>query len=277
MYRGLIAVDLDGTLLQPDFVIADKDREALKKAHESGYLIAICTGRSAHLIKRKVVDWDIKDFINVIIGCNGTEYYDCNDRDEVEILGNITKAGVLEVFDIIADIKESYGFTWYSDTDVYTYGDNPRVERLRTQMQLPVTFVTKEELIEIFPEKWPKAVFFFEDPDLKYKLKELIDNKKQEAYDMVFSHELILEMIPSNINKGTALKEIARRNNIPTKDIMAIGDQENDRQMLENSGFAVAMGNAIEALKEIADYISGDLKDNGFAQAVEVFISKRQI
>ena len=275
MYRGLIAVDLDGTLLQNDFSLTAKDKAAVKKAHEAGYMIAICTGRSAHLVKRKVIDWDIAECVNVAIGCNGAEYCDCFGDNEVEIIGYITNAGVREVFEIMADVKEDYGFTWYSATDIYTSGKHERVTNMAKQMNLPITYFDRDKVTEVFPDKWPKAVFFFKNPNLRY-IKDMIDSNKKEAYDMVFSLDIIMEMIPQGINKGTALKEIAKRFDLAKADIMAIGDEENDREMLENSGFAVAMGNATESIKEIADYITADCENSGVAQAIEVFIKKNR-
>ena len=274
MYRGLIAIDLDGTILQLTYEVSAKDREALKKAHDLGYLIAICSGRSAHLVKREIVKWKIKEYIDIIAGCNGAEYYDPSKSEEVEMLGYITKEDIKEVFDILAT-EGNYGFTWYSTTAVYTSSDHPRADRLGKQIELPVTHIAKDKVVEAFPDKWPKTVIYLENPSKRY-IKELIYSKKQKAYDLVFTLDVVMEVIPEGINKGTILLEIAKRYNIAKKDIMAIGDEENDAEMLRNSGFAVAMGNAVESLKEIADYITADLEDNGFAEAVEVFIKRNQ-
>ena len=271
--KGLIAIDLDGTLLQEPFYISDSDLEALEKAASLGYLLALCTGRSIYTLLGKLAELRIKDVISIYCGCNGAEYYDIRDAGEVEILGGVTQAAVKEAIGILAGV--AYGFVWYTEKLIYTTSDNPRLERVKTQMSLPYVFVDKEKISEEFPKKAAKAVFVLYEKE-QYQLKELLDKHKKGDYDVVFSDPIILELIPKGINKGSAFREICKRNDIDPENTMAIGDHDNDLPMLQSSCFGVAMGNAVELLKKEANYITGTLEANGVAEAIEVFLNRQK-
>ena len=264
---------MDGTLLQDFDTIADKDREALRTAHEQGYLIALSTGRSVYVIKRRLAFWQLEDIVDIISGCNGAEFIDLKVSDKAEVLGGITKKAAQEALRLAAD--EDFGFAWYSEHEVHTNPENPHLEAMAAQMGVPVVLVAKEDLGAAFPDFWPKGVFFLRSKDDQY-IQQLIEKDRKEDYRLVLSDEIILEMISPDIDKGTVIKEICKRKNIARENTMAIGDRENDKEMLMESGFGVAMGNAIPELKAVADYVTADVKDNGVAQAVAKFISREK-
>ncbi len=81
-----------------------------------------------------------------------------------------------------------------------------------------------------------------------------------------------LEVMNKGVTKGNAVKILAQMYGIDRKEIIAIGDNENDMSMIEYAGLGIAMGNAEEALKNAADYITGDYQKDGVAEAIERFI-----
>jgi len=271
MNKGLIAIDMDGTLLQREFTIKDKDLAALKKAHDQGYMIAICTGRGAAVIIKHMTALRLDDIADVLIGSNGSQYYDVKDK-EIEDLGWITKECMVEGLRLCGD--EKFGFSWYTGDVLYSNKNNHRLEIMAKQMAADTVVYEDEELIENLPERWPKAIFFLKEERQRY-LKDYIEKHKTQPFDLVFSENLFMEMIPQGINKGTALDEVCKRNNIDHKDVMAIGDGENDIQMLQKSGFAVAMGNAVAVMKENADYVTADIENCGVAEAIEKYLEIR--
>ena len=263
---------MDGTLLQDFDTIAAKDREALRVARDQGYLIAISTGRSCYVIKRRLAFWQLEDIVDIIVGCNGGELLDLKVSDKAEIMGGISKAAVKEALKIAKD--EEFGFAWYTEHEVYTNPENPHLQEMVDQMGVPAVIIPKQDLAEAFPEVWVKAVFFLRTKDDQY-LQQLIEKERKEYYRLVLSDDVILEMMSPDIDKGTIIKELCKRKNIARENTMAIGDQANDKEMLLESGFGVAMGNAIPALKEIADYVTANVEDNGVAQAVYKFITRK--
>jgi len=81
-----------------------------------------------------------------------------------------------------------------------------------------------------------------------------------------------LEVMNKGINKGNAIRILAEIYGINREEIIAIGDNENDISMIEYAGLGIAMGNAVDTLKERADYITGNYDEDGVAQAIEKFV-----
>lgn len=76
-------------------------------------------------------------------------------------------------------------------------------------------------------------------------------------------------MLNKSASKGQALKDLAQILSIPRENIMAIGDNENDIDMIEYAGMGVAMGNAIASVKDVSDYITDTNEQDGVAKAIE--------
>ena len=86
------------------------------------------------------------------------------------------------------------------------------------------------------------------------------------------SKENYLEIVDPNINKAIALDFLAKKLNVRQEEVMAIGDSNNDLDMIKYAGFGVAMGNAFETVKAVADVVTGSNEESGVATAIEKFI-----
>jgi len=270
-YCGMIMVDLDGTFLKKDYTTSQEDRDALIKAKEAGYLIVLCTGRSAYMIIKRFTEFQLDGIVDIIIGCNGSQYYDVHKDEDVEILGYVTKAVAQEVLRL-TDNKE-YGFAWYGKDEFYTNVSNKFIADISEQLRIPPVIYSDEEIGDKFPEKWPKAVMFLNTLEQR-SLREVIEAGKTESFDTVFSSPKLLEILPPGVNKGSAFEIISARFNIPQENTMAIGDEDNDVPMLKKCRFGVAMANGTPLCKESADYITGSLQDHGLSQAVYKFLNE---
>ncbi|MBI3913183.1 MAG: HAD-IIB family hydrolase, partial [Chloroflexi bacterium] len=92
---------------------------------------------------------------------------------------------------------------------------------------------------------------------------------------VVRSFERYVELTHGDSSKGNAVKWLSAQWNIPREEIIAIGDQDNDRSMLEYAGLGVAMGNAIERLKSVAQFVAPSAAEDGAAVVIEKFILGR--
>ena len=132
-----------------------------------------------------------------------------------------------------------------------------------------------------------RAVDSFDNVELKnvYKLLAIVydENKMQELIKfmqerykgvlcIVRSHKYYMEITDPNATKGAALNFLKDYWGIAKSDVLATGDQDNDYEMLKNAGIKVAMENASPKLKEIADYICPDVKQDGVCAAVERYV-----
>ena len=82
------------------------------------------------------------------------------------------------------------------------------------------------------------------------------------------------EVLPKNNNKGTGLKKLAEKLGIKQEEVMAIGDGNNDIEMLKFAGVGVAMGNGTKMAKDAANYITDTNENNGVAKAIEKFLGE---
>ncbi|MFP7737476.1 HAD family hydrolase [Priestia aryabhattai] len=86
----------------------------------------------------------------------------------------------------------------------------------------------------------------------------------------------MLQFLPNNTSKGKAVLEVADQLNIDKSEIISFGDSYNDLEMISSTGLGVAMGNACDQLKEVANYITKSNKDDGVAYVLEELIKNEQ-
>ena len=90
--------------------------------------------------------------------------------------------------------------------------------------------------------------------------------------NIVKSTDYYCEFVSPKADKGIAIEFLANKWGIKKEEILAIGDQDNDIQMLQTAGFGVAMGNGSPNIKKVADYIAPTVLEFGFAEAMKKFV-----
>lgn len=99
--------------------------------------------------------------------------------------------------------------------------------------------------------------------------------EREGVFELVGSLQYNIEINAVGVNKGTGLVNLGKMLGIRREEIMACGDGDNDIAMLKEVGFGVAMANAEEKVKAVADYITESNNDEGAAKAIEKFVLKR--
>ncbi len=270
MYR-VIALDLDGTLLNSKKELSEVNRSALSRAAAQGVEIVPTTGRFFDAMPDVVRSLK---FINYAITVNGAEVYDIRN-DAVVYRADIPyKRGVeiMEHLDTLPVIYDCYmdGWGWmtrafYEAADQYVLGDARLLEMIRS-LRKPV-----DELKTFVLEKrrpLQKIQMFFQDLELRnLALQEL----PKRFPDMAISSSSInnIEINSAEANKGTALCVLCETLGISASQSIAFGDGLNDIAMLRAAGVGVAMENAIAQAKAAADIITGSCDDNGVAQLID--------
>lgn len=118
----------------------------------------------------------------------------------------------------------------------------------------------------------PNNILMSKEPEKNVELSELLMDKFGDRTTQVRSTPWYYEIMPANISKGTSLVDIAKFYNIAHEDIIAFGDEMNDYSMIEMAGVGVAMGNAVDEIKEVADYVTLSNNDDGIADYIYKFI-----
>lgn len=258
----LIAIDIDGTLLNNDKKILPQTKQDIISAHKEGKIICICTGRGypAALRYIKELDLDIP-----LILYNGSRVRMTND-DKLIYNATIDLCVAKKVYNIINAHNGTCCF-WREDKLYFNKNDEYTAyyENLTTIKPNIIDFANDE----LF-ENINKFIWFGNSDYLETVQKEILNDV--DGIDYFKSQTHILEIVPVGISKGNTLAILADKLGIKQEDVIAIGDDENDISMIKYAGLGVAMGNAKPIVKDNATYITLTNEENGVGEVIRKFM-----
>lgn len=266
----LIAVDLDGTLLSSTNQILPETEKVLKQVNSNGIKVVLATGRPLSGTMP----------FNKQLGLLGSEQYDIvfngaviqnlagkvmmNQEMDYRDFANMRRLQRLAHVNLHFETPECF---WTCDQNI---GINLSVNCAMTNNVIKVR--KAEDISQDF--SFNKAGF--SETDSLEEVEKLWNNIPEwvfAKYDVVRTFSSNIEVNVKNASKGNALVELADRLKIAQSQVMVFGDQGNDISMFSNPSFKkVAMGNAIEMIKENADYITEDNDNDGIAKAIKKFV-----
>lgn len=263
----LIGVDLDGTLLNSKNEISDYSKEVIYKALEQGHKVAIITGRdyysSIHIAKELFAG------INggILASSNGAHVYDL--KSNKTIINHLIKR---EVAKNIISFSRSLGLTYFIYKDNKVLVDNIEtydIDYIHTKNKIDIVVVDKLE--DYINEGLNKVVISGKADKIIENIGKIKDRFSNEI-NPVCSMPQFIDCMPVDINKGICINELGEYYNIDRKDIVSFGDGINDIEMLEASGIAISMGNAVDSVKKISDYVGLSNDDDGVAKFIEKYL-----
>ena len=258
----LIIADLDGTLVNKTYVTR-KTLKTLKTLKEKGYLFTIATGR--HMVATKELVKTLNVDLPVICG-NGAIIYDFK-KDEIIKKELIDSNTVEYIVDLC--IEKQIDFLMYTTKDVT--GTKQAKDKIHAEIGYFDTHVVKKEDLKKYIRIGVfKILAIDKNPKKLIELKEALSQQKEIA--MVQSKPIFLDINFKHTNKGKSIQYLSKYLNVDIKDVFAIGDQENDITMIKSAHLGVAMGNAHEKLKEVADQITLSYEEDGFTYAINRWI-----
>lgn len=262
MYK-LIAIDVDDTLLNDDLIVTDATKRAMEEAIARGVTVTLATGRM-YASARKIAD---QIQLNVpIITYQGS------------LVKTLLDGQVLYERSVPTDAaKQLYAYTeehglhlqLYVDDVLYVQTDNEKAQRYSKLSKIP--YVVAENFEALLEQPNTKMLIIDEPSyldEVAEQLKPLIGDRvhitKSKAHYLEFMHK--------EGTKGHALRFMAEHLGCTIDQTIAIGDAWNDHEMIEAAGLGVAMGNAIPALKEVADYVTLTNNEDGVAHVINKFV-----
>lgn len=236
----LIALDMDGTLLGSNHRVSETNNEAIIKAREKGVEVIISTGRHYQTSSYIAKELDIHYLITV----NGSEIWTMTG----ELIARQTlDARIIEKLVALKDEHQTWA--WLSSTDQIWRGEVPN---------------------DILAHEWLKFGFDTKDPETKGKIMETIES--WEEIELSNSSPTNIEVNAVGVNKAAAIEVVCERIGISMSQVMAMGDSLNDIKMIEQAGLGIAMGNAQEEVKKVADWETTTNDQDGVARAIEEWI-----
>ncbi|WPX08372.1 Cof-type HAD-IIB family hydrolase [Anaerocellum danielii] len=272
MYK-LIAIDLDMTLLDRNKNISYRNKKAIELAKEKGVKIVLCSGRILKGVMYFAKVLGLCD--QVIVACNGAIVRDLKKNKDIYYVG-LENEKSLEISRICKE-NDIYYHYYFRDTMIARRLDysskfyHEKNKELPKEEKIDIIIDDSEQTLKSCGNLVTKFVIIDKDVEKVNQVRKIIE-KSLSGVETTKSDINILEVMKEGVNKKKALEFVCFYLGIDPKEIMAIGDNENDLQMIEFAGLGVAMENAIEELKRVADYVTKSHEDDGVARAIEKFV-----
>lgn len=267
----LIALDMDGTLLNGKKEITPGNRKALERAARAGKDIVLSTGRCRPEL------WEFTDQIPGLryLNCtSGALVYDLQEKKEIykqalapELVKKILEFALLEgammhLLDRLSIVQTSQ-WTRMEDYGMGVY--KPMYERVVT---------SREDLYGSFcsaPFPVEKVNLYHKSMESRERTIERVRNAGLPV-TMAYAESSSLEFSAEGVDKGIGLTKLCEHLGLPLSRTIAVGDADNDLSVLKAAGLSVAMGNANEAVKAVSDVVVADCEHDGCAEAIERFL-----
>lgn len=257
----LIATDIDGTILKYNYEFNQEVKDCIKKLTQSGVKVVLVTGRmheaTKHIAEELGLDTPIVSYQGGLVKYNGETLYERN-LDQKSAKEIVTWAK-----------KNKVHLNLYMNDELYVEKDSPTIRRYIIQ---GISHFNIKSFDEINLEKINKMLLInYEDENKVTMWKEYLQAKYKEVH-FIKSTPYYCEICHPEATKACAVNFLKEYWELESEEVMTIGDQNNDIDLLSAGGIKVAMGNATEELKAVADYTTDTVENNGFVKAVEKFV-----
>ncbi len=267
-YKLLVA-DIDGTLVDKNGAISAEDKDALARVGDSGIQVSLSTGRVVQACLRIISQLSLDGYHMFFDGAlvsnpeKGEEVYVKPIGEE--LVGQIVD--FVHLNEINLDLYSATHYfvereTWSTDIRRQFFGIEPTVIDFTNLWQKER--IIKGTLVVLSAEERAKADNFRR----QFKSSLSFSGTRTPAYPEVD----FINVVAPDVSKGKALEALASFLEIPLTEVIAIGDGANDISLLSSAGLAVAMDNAPDELKAVADYVTLDIEHSGVAAAINKFL-----
>lgn len=273
----LIASDIDGTLLNSEHVISDRTREVIHQARAQGYEFMLATGRNYESAVAIAEELHLDPQAIPIVSLNGMRVehpsrkyhalqapmsYEACER--MEELGMKYFMGILYCYEdtiyFQMDEKSEKDFVFGEDEDrLRFFSDGAKISRIDRLTDIGDRFERNDSILKIV---------YIQNADYTELIKERIAQEMDGDHDLLMVAPGWAEIMPKRINKGAAILEYASRRGIAPSEVLCFGDSDNDLTMIQSAGIGVAMENARNSLKIVADAITLTNDENGVAEYI---------
>ena len=290
MYK-LIAIDLDGTLLNSYGEISKEDKEYLQELIKQGIKVVLTSGRTNSAMENFAEELGANEYM--ICG-NGANIYDIKNKRNI-YNQYLSKEKILQIAKITE--QNSIYYNVYTESSIITkslnyntlfyYSENNKkpenkktnieivenisqyIKDLNVQNFLKVTVCDEESMIFNRIMKKLKQIKGVDVLEVSHMARKLIKYGREEKEIQYY----YTEISNKNVNKWRAIEHLIRELSILPEEVIAIGDNINDISMLQNAGKGIAMGNSVPLVKEQADFITKDNNSSGVSKALKVFLN----
>ena len=247
-----VFLDIDGTLISDSFNIPKRNRQAIAAAREKGHMVFINTGRSYGNIPPQLhCQFDVD---GIIAGIGAM----IKIGDETVHKMSMSKELVKRLTDYAFEHRE-YWYIFEGFNRIYTVSND-----IRQRSDYQISLESPEDYALMSDDEIQVVAMGVKVPD---DFKEIFRDEIT-----VFQFDTYADCVIKGINKATGIEKVLELTGIKKENTIAIGDSNNDFDMINYAGIGVAMANSQRSILDIADYITASAKDCGVADAIEKFL-----
>lgn len=261
----MIVLDIDDTLVNSKRELTEKTKDALIKAQENGVKVTLCSGRPTLGMKKLANQLQLDKFGGYIISFNGANVTDAKD-DSLMYENCLSVEQIHKLYDL--SVENGVGIHTYSSTHIIAEKLYKYTQRECEITEIP--FKQVENFKETINNPVVKAIMA-DEPELLSEIEQKVLKHTKGMYD-TFSKPYFFEFMNEGVDKGLSMKFLCEKIGIPLEKVIAFGDSHNDLPMLKYAGKSIAMGNAVDEAKEIADFVTKSNDEEGISYALDLFL-----
>ncbi|MEW9051442.1 MAG: Cof-type HAD-IIB family hydrolase [Neobacillus sp.] len=237
----LIALDMDGTLLNEKHLVSEENQRAIQDAQDQGVHVVLSTGRSLRTCKEHA---DSLRLMSYLVTVNGSEIW--NEKRELVERNTVKSELVQWMWELTKMYQTKY---WAISPQGNWFDDMPD---------------------DIHDREWLKFCFNTKDDAIREKIMLALHSKGE--FEITNSSPRNIEVNAVGINKAKALTRVCKLLGISMQNVMSVGDSLNDLAMIREAGLGIAMENAQPIVKETADWVTATNTEDGVALAIRKWV-----
>lgn len=259
----LVAIDIDGTLLNDDYEVSKRTEYAIKALHEKGIKVTLASGRGPKSCDRYLEQLHIRE--DAIVH-NGGSIYDFKSQKAKSVIG-------FEVEQMIPFVEycheQKIQFDINTALDMYVEQLLPGSEEMYHLFNIQP--IVLEDVRQI-TDKVVKFTLFGQNEQLDSALPQML--QRFPDYRIIRSGEYFIDIMHAQTTKAHALERLLMNLDIQTNQVLTIGNYYNDLEMIRMAGVGIAMGNAPVDVQQEADHVTGSNNEEGVALVLERLLTE---
>lgn len=267
----LLLSDLDETLLNDDGTINDENISAIKKFTDNGGFFVPNTGRSYTSVYPTLKTLGLDQKKQFVISYNGGAIAEVEPNGETKIIvQHGMQLDLAKTIFKLGQVQEDVDTHIYTLDKLFIHNISESDKKYMSERQVPYSEQLTDSLDFLNQEKpVMKVIFEHNDPIVRQKIADAVTSQVSQDVSLTFSSNRYVEFNPKGVDKGSTGLELAKLLGIDKQNVAAIGDSLNDLAQIEKAGVGVAVANAKEEIKLLADIV---LKTTNNQAAVADFI-----
>ena len=265
----MIMTDLDGTLLRNDKTVSELTIKTLKKLKKENILFGIATGRTLNAVSKLIHQWNIAEYVDVLVGFNGAHIID-ESLNFNKLSHPLTGDSIKSIINKFEDLDVN--FLIYEDDILWS----KRIDEV--SIALSQTNQLESRVYEADLLERPQAKMLIGcAPEFMDQVVLRASEFSLPSVHSVRSQKFLYEYMDERNSKSAGINQVAQMHGFTLDNVMAFGDEDNDLAMLKDCGIGVCMANGSENAKSMANLLTKSNEEDGVAFMIEKLLANHHL